>query len=128
MMVHKLCNRHRHWFCRSPNLGLLTYESIILPAQLMVNQLYSVLRYPRFTICFTPRFLKIPYSSNDGNISKISPLKRLPLVYKVSMWYLREFCVATDPGDEVEILCEAIRVTSKWRKAVKVKCFLYYFP
>lgn len=86
---------------------------------LMVNQLYSVSWYSRFTICFTPRFLKIPCGWNDGNISKIYPLKRLPLVYKVSMWCLREFCVATDPDDKVKILCEKIRVTSKWRKTVK---------
>lgn len=89
----------------------------------MVNQLYSVPWYPRFTICFTPRFLKIPYGSNDGNISKIYRLKRLYLVYKISMWCLREFCGETDPDDKVKILYKTVRVTSKWRKTVKFSIY-----
>lgn len=116
MMVHKLCKRNRHCFCRGPNLGLLTYESITLPAKLngkstllcpIISSIHGLLYSSIF---------EIPYGSNDGNISKISPLKRLPLVYKVSMWCLREFCVATDPDDKVKILCETIRVTFNGEK------------
>lgn len=36
------------------------------------------------------------------------------------MLYLRGFCIATDPDNNVEIFCEAFRVASEWRKGFNI--------
>lgn len=45
------------------------------------------------------------------------------------MLYLRGFCIATDPDDNVEIFCEVFRVASEWRKDFNIPHYksLYEF-